>query len=149
MSGDLTLNFVDLFKGKLVKAGKEFDSSELAGKTVILYFSAHWCGPCRGFTPTLINAYNAAKEAGAEFELVFISADMDDEGFNEYYGTMPWVAVKFDEEDLREQISSQANPGGGIPSLQAFNKEGKRITDAGRQQVASEKAEAIKAWAKQ
>ena len=29
----------------------------LAGKVVAMYFSAHWCGPCRNFTPQLINLY--------------------------------------------------------------------------------------------
>jgi thiol-disulfide isomerase/thioredoxin len=39
------------------KAGKSVSASEaLAGKTVVLYFSAHWCPPCRAFTPQLAKA---------------------------------------------------------------------------------------------
>eukprot|EP00568_Trieres_chinensis_P004522 CAMPEP_0183308366 /NCGR_PEP_ID=MMETSP0160_2-20130417/21574_1 /TAXON_ID=2839 ORGANISM="Odontella Sinensis, Strain Grunow 1884" /NCGR_SAMPLE_ID=MMETSP0160_2 /ASSEMBLY_ACC=CAM_ASM_000250 /LENGTH=71 /DNA_ID=CAMNT_0025472203 /DNA_START=95 /DNA_END=307 /DNA_ORIENTATION=- len=30
-------------------------------KAVILYFSAHWCPPCRAFTPVLSDAYGAYK----------------------------------------------------------------------------------------
>ena len=30
-------------------------SSDLAGPVVGLYFSAHWCPPCRAFTPQLAN----------------------------------------------------------------------------------------------
>jgi hypothetical protein len=32
----------------------------------------------------LIKAYNAAKADGAAFELVFVSSDEDQEGFDEY-----------------------------------------------------------------
>jgi len=34
-------------------------SDALAGKKVLVYFSAHWCPPCRGFTPLLKEAYGA------------------------------------------------------------------------------------------
>ena len=42
----------------------------LEGNSVIaLYFSAHWCPPCRGFTPVLGKKYTALKEAKKEFEV--------------------------------------------------------------------------------
>lgn len=54
------------------------------------------CAPCRAFTPTLIAAYNAARKEGLPFELVFVSADHDQEGFDKYTENMPWPAVKFE-----------------------------------------------------
>jgi len=52
---------MDLIKGKnLTKADGSSHSADaaLAGKDVILiYFSAHWCPPCRGFTPVLKDFY--------------------------------------------------------------------------------------------
>lgn len=66
-------------------------------RLVGLYFSAHWCGPCRQFTPMLIEVYEHLKE---EFpthglEMVFVSSDRDEAGFRQYYASMPWLAVPF------------------------------------------------------
>jgi nucleoredoxin len=66
-------------------------------RLVALYFSAHWCGPCRQFTPMLAELYSHLKE---EFpthglEIVFVSSDRDAGGFQHYFGTMPWTALPF------------------------------------------------------
>jgi thiol-disulfide isomerase/thioredoxin len=34
-----------------------------------IYFSAHWCPPCRQFTPRLAQTYNALRAAGRDFEV--------------------------------------------------------------------------------
>ena len=67
-------------------------TDSLNGKYVLLYFSAHWCPPCRGFTPVLAEFYKAAA-ASKNFEVVFVSSDRDQKSFDEYYGEMPWLAV--------------------------------------------------------
>ena len=56
---------MDLIKGKnLTKADGSSQSADaaLAGKDVILvYFSAHWCPPCRAFTPVLKDFYEVSQ----------------------------------------------------------------------------------------
>ena len=56
---------MDLISGQtLVKAdgSKVQASTALTGKNVIcLYFSAHWCPPCRAFTPVLKDFYEVSK----------------------------------------------------------------------------------------
>ena len=84
--------------GDEVLKGTEGDTVEVSdlrgkGKVLGLYFSAHWCGPCRGFTPSLVKTYNALKEKGKEFEIIFCSSDRGTDAFREYYGTMPWLAI--------------------------------------------------------
>lgn len=47
----------------------------LAGKTLGIYFSAHWCGPCRTFTPLLAQVYKAVRQKHSDFEILFVSGD--------------------------------------------------------------------------
>lgn len=54
---------------------KQSPSSDLNGKVVGIYFSAHWCPPCRQFTPLLVQTYNKLRAEGKEFEVVFVSSD--------------------------------------------------------------------------
>jgi len=55
---------MDLFRGQqLLKAdGKKVKAeTALNGKQFIcVYFSAHWCPPCRGFTPKLKEFYEVS-----------------------------------------------------------------------------------------
>lgn len=66
-------------------------------RLVAFYFSAHWCGPCRQFTPMLVELYEHLKEEVPShgLEVVFVSSDRDLGGFNQYYSTMPWMAMSF------------------------------------------------------
>ena len=69
-----------------------------------MYFSAHWCPPCRGFTPVLAEKYKAWKDANENIEIVFISSDRDEASFGDYYNEMPWLALDFSKRDLKVGI---------------------------------------------
>ena len=99
-------NIIDILGDKLVnKQGEPVDINCLGGnKSVVgLYFSAHWCQPCRSFTPELVTFYNKVKqsESGKCFEIVFVSSDKTAEEFEGYYGEMPWLALPFAERDRK------------------------------------------------
>lgn len=98
--------------------GKEF---------VVLYASAHWCGPCKAYTPQLAKWYRylgATKSA----EVVFLSCDHDEGGFQSYFKEMPWLAVPFDD-DAREQLLAHIRVQ-GIPRLVVLDgKTGRIIVD--------------------
>ena len=92
----------DLFGDKIQGKAGLVDSEQCfgEGKVVGIYFSAHWCPPCRGFTPALAKFYNAVKAGpnGDKFEIVFVSMDRDEKSFDGYFGEMPWHAIAYDND---------------------------------------------------
>ncbi len=115
-------NFFDEVKADL--AGPAVGESP---KYTALYFSAHWCPPCRMFTPKLVEWYNDFKAKHPDFELVFVSSDKDEAAMDEYIkgDNMPWPYVKFDkaQDDAFQKYSSD-----GIPYLVLIDSEGKALT---------------------
>jgi len=109
----------------------------IAGKTLGLYFSAHWCPPCRSFTPKLIETYNKLKEEDKDFEVIFCSSDKDEEAFNEYYKDMPWLALPFADRKRKDQLSDHFEVG-GIPTLVMISAEGEVISTKARGAVGAD-----------
>ena len=68
-------SLLSLAQGPVATAsGRQSDFDSVArGKVTGLYFSAHWCPPCRRFTPQLVDFYNSKKGTPEEFEVVFVS----------------------------------------------------------------------------
>ena len=120
----------DEFDGKNGKVKlSDVKESPLIG----VYFSAHWCPPCRAFTPVLSKFYQVANKANKQIEIIFISFDRDEKGFKEYYDTMPWLAFPFGD-DKKMKFSKDFEIF-GIPALLVFDKNGKLIDADGRMTV--------------
>lgn len=98
--------------------GKEF---------VLLYASAHWCGPCRQFTPKLTQWYQSIGGLNRTVEVVFLSADHDENGFRQYYKSMPWLSVDYDD-DTREALMGHIRVS-GIPRLAVLDGRTGRIIE--------------------
>jgi len=119
----------------ITKGGKEI-TREFKGKVFGIYFSAHWCGPCRRFTPILIKKYEELKAEGKDFEVVFVSSDRDQHGFDEYFGEMPWIAVPFTDKKRIAKLGDQFNVE-GIPTLVIIDTDLSTITANGVSAVQS------------
>ena len=126
------------------KNGKVSKEELLKNELIGVYFSAHWCGPCRAFTPKLAQFYNNVNSEKKQIEIVFNSCDRDLNGFNEYFGTMPWIATPF-ESEAKTKIEEACGIS-SIPQLIIFNNKGQVIDDDGRRRVESEGDGAIKTW---
>jgi len=102
-------------------------AAALAGKVVLLYFSAHWCPPCRQFTPMLVDFYGQMRASGRAMEVVFLSADHSETEFDSYFASMPWLAVPF-RSSARETVPAQHNVQ-GIPALKVVSSRTGRVVD--------------------
>jgi len=135
-----------LFGTKLQgKDGTVSTSEALAGKQAIgIYFSAHWCPPCRGFTPKLAEWYTKDLKAKG-MEIVFVSSDRDEAAFKEYAAEQPWLSLPYDERDLKASLSKKYKVQ-GIPSFVIVDGEGKTITTDGRSAVSQDPTGADFPW---
>ncbi len=131
---------------------EEFESSNgkvkkddlLSNELIGVYFSAHWCGPCRAFTPKLAQFYKNVNKDEKKVEIIFNSADQDLKSFNEYFSTMPWIATPFDSES-KSKIDDACGIN-SIPQLIIFDNKGNIIDDNGRRTVETQGDNAINVW---
>ena len=107
----------------------EIQNSPLIG----VYFSAHWCPPCKAFTPLLSKFYKVANEKEKQIEIIFISFDRDEKSYKEYYDSMPWLSFPFKSE--KKEVFAKDFSIKGIPALLIFDKDGKLIDYDGRMSV--------------
>ncbi len=124
---EIASHLVVLQSGKLVP----LDKKKLNGvKYYAVYFSAHWCPPCRKFTPDLVSFYKRTKRQHPEFELVFVSSDKSEEKMvdymKEYY--MSYPALNYETGKGHNALGKYAS--GGIPNLVFIDAEGKVLSSS-------------------
>ena len=133
----------ELLGTELVDAtGDKVETSSLEGKVIGLYFSASWCGPCRAFTPQLVEFRDRNDD---KFEVVFVSSDRSGEDQQAYMKDydMEWPAIPFDSP-LRQELGAKYGIR-GIPSLIIIDDQGNLITKDGRSEMSGSDSDARKA----
>ena len=122
-------------KGDLVSSKNgvlsTFNDEPIEKKKLIgLYFSAQWCGPCRKFTPQLVEFYNRVASAHPEFEIVFVSNDRSQAAMEAYMRDMqmPWPAISFAKIQEKAELNKYA--GDGIPCLVVIDASGNVVVNS-------------------
>eukprot|EP00929_Paragymnodinium_shiwhaense_P072302 TRINITY_DN36709_c0_g1_i1.p1 TRINITY_DN36709_c0_g1~~TRINITY_DN36709_c0_g1_i1.p1 ORF type:complete len:527 (-),score=140.00 TRINITY_DN36709_c0_g1_i1:262-1842(-) len=117
------------FGPQLVGQGGVNEATDKAlgdASVVLVYFSAHWCPPCRQFTPMLVNAYRQLGEQ-KQVRVVFASRDRDPGSFAQYFSTMPWHALPFGA--MQVDFLAQMFQVRGIPAVVALNGQTGQVLD--------------------
>eukprot|EP00658_Telonema_sp_P-2_P038382 TRINITY_DN27556_c0_g1_i1.p1 TRINITY_DN27556_c0_g1~~TRINITY_DN27556_c0_g1_i1.p1 ORF type:complete len:1525 (-),score=378.05 TRINITY_DN27556_c0_g1_i1:111-4685(-) len=117
----------------------------IENKVLGIYFSAHWCPPCRNFTPKLAALYRALKQQNQPFEVVFCSSDRNATEFQEYLGSMPWLAVPFEQQAVLKKLKQNFEVS-GIPKLVLIDQAGQLISEDGRALVMADTVGANFPW---
>ena len=122
------------------------ETSTLAGRTVGIYFTTGSCGPCLGFTPQLVEAYNEMQDSSRAFGVVSVSWDRSEDAMFDYmqsYG-MPWKAVPFDS-DQRQALNDRYGVT-GVPTLIIVDSLGNTLSTDGRDEIERYGADAYRRW---
>lgn len=141
MFGDTLYRWEMLPKTNEQEIVAEKTSDLLAGKkTIGIYFSASWCGPCKQFTPALAQFYNEMNKKGKKFEIVWVSRDQTTDDFIKYYQHMPWLAVPVEVIEKVAQVLATKYKMKGIPHLVILDGNDASVyTLDGRTMVAKDK----------
>merc|ERR1712071_68042 len=134
-----TMTLADTLIGvKLTKKDGSIVAGEDVKNSVVgVYFSAHWCPPCRGFTPVLKKAYEDYFK-GKNVEIIFVSSDRTAaDGMSYFENDHGDYLMMPHGSDAANQLKKECNVS-GIPSLH-FYKDGKHYTNDGRSIITDEK----------
>ena len=134
-------------KKLLTHAGELVDAeTALADKKVVLcYFSAHWCPPCRQFTPKLKDFYEELSDS--PLAIIFVSSDRDEQSMKDYFKDHgSYFAVPFSDTELVKALKQNCGVS-GIPMLAVIDKKGQMLHGNGRADVTSgSPAQTYKKW---
>jgi len=141
-------NRLDFIEGSqiLTHDGPATSTETLKDNKIIgLYFSAHWCPPCRSFTPRLVKKYEELKKQGHSIEIVFVSSDQNEATFTEYWADMPWKALEFSQRDTKKNLGKVFDVS-GIPALILLDENGKLLTTDGRTAIMASPLEKLRTF---
>lgn len=120
------------------KGGQAFDTKQLGPSDVIaFYFSAHWCPPCRHFTPLLKKFVETLESQGEKtLKVIFVSSDKTEAEMWEYmfkdHGN--WLALAYSDREGKSRLERQFQVS-GIPQLVVIDQVGRHAIRDARSEV--------------
>lgn len=135
-----------LFGSRLVNKSGTVPASTLNGvEFILIYFSASWCPPCRAFTPTLIDFYDAVNSNRKVLEIVLISRDTEERKYTDYYRSMPWLSLPYSAKAKSDALV-EAYQVDSIPKLILINSDGSPAIDDCIDSIRGQGVLALEEW---
>mgnify|MGYP000853968646 CR=1 FL=1 len=120
-------------------------SSFCTANVKAFYFSSKWCPACEKFTPILAELYNRINKGQdqKELEIIYVSDEASEQDFQDYYKSMPWLAVPFSNTRATEELqeSYQITE---IPALVIVNEYGEVLRMEGAEDVSKNRKKPLK-----
>ncbi|XP_053616888.1 nucleoredoxin-like [Plodia interpunctella] len=134
----------ELLRGVQLEGGKCKLYEELPNDSVrIFYFAAHWCPPCRAFSPSLCAALASVRKRRAKYantQLILVSSDRSEQSYNRTLQSVLPVgalSVPWSSSDARLALP-EALGVAGIPAVVVTDGAGKVLTLNGRQHLTTD-----------
>ena len=86
--------------------------------------------------------------SGKQFEVIYVSWDQTIDQFNDYYSHMPWLALPFENAQLKDALY-QSFGINGVPTLVLINNRGQLVSRDGRKDVTTLGPKAVEHWRSQ
>lgn len=109
----------------------------------VFYFAAHWCPPCRSFSPSLCAALAAVRKRRTKYantQLILVSSDRSEQSYNRTVQSVSSVgalSVPWSATDARLTMPAALGVA-GIPALVITDSTGKILTANGRQHLSAD-----------
>jgi len=129
------------FRGKAGDVGLE-DVQRC--EAVCLFFGAHWAPPSRAFAPVLGDFYKSVNFPDKRFEIITVSCDKDEAGFNQQVDPQPWLHIPF--ADPRIVALKSLFQVSTLPVLILLKKDGSEAYRSARGDVQREGAACFDRW---
>ncbi|KAG5471414.1 hypothetical protein LSCM1_01500 [Leishmania martiniquensis] len=116
---------------------------------VLIYFSAHWCPPCRAFTPLLKKFYED-HHTKKKFEVVFMSMDQSEEEMMQYFRAShgDYYCMPYADAKSMARVWGNAYKFETIPTLLVFENANPRklIARCGRDMIVQDPSAEAFPW---
>jgi nucleoredoxin len=130
----------------LVSDRGNVETDNVRPRFLLVYFSAHWCGPCRKFTPQLKMFYESVNSSETVVEIIYISKDKTPEEFSSYFQSMPWLAMPYEDTEGRKNLSRRLGVN-SIPTLILLDPSGNVKSRTCRNDVVEKGPSCLEDWA--
>jgi len=114
---------------------------------ILFYFAAHWCPPCRSFTPLLADIYAELTTEEEPLEVVFVSGDASPEELLAHTrdgGHGHWLCVQHGAllaAELKKRYSVR-----GLPTVIVTDRQGHLISKSGRSELTERGRDIFREW---
>ena len=65
-----------------------------------LFFSAHWCPQSESITSEIKNFYHSVNSSTPQFEIFFLSSDIDKKSYEKSIKSMPWYSFAYNSSEI-------------------------------------------------
>lgn len=101
---------------------------------VLLFFGSNRNPPSKSISAKLQDFYRYINKDGRRLEVIYIGFEEDEQDWAEFFETMPWLGVPFQDKQRRFEMRSHFCPDGLFPKICVLNNRFEVVSSTGKQE---------------